>query len=256
LSLGDHAFAWDKFSIWRIDSDYKATLLSKNEFRRNRIQTVKKFKDKVLIFSEELWEADKQGLRRIKDINPGPKPSSAGYIANDDDTAYFWANDPLTGNELWRTDGTEKGTTLVYDSIPGAAGSTYGNGIVHSGKLYFAFGKGTSASRTNINELYVSDGTKNGTKQIWSGETKTIAHIKQLGVEIKKDSVISDFVRIKNHIFFISYSGRMVLHIEPETNKVTYVDLGKEMSSKLKLFPMGNILFITSENDGIWSLIL
>ena len=39
------------------------------------------------------------------------------------DTAYFFANDAVHGYELWKTDGTSGGTSLVKDIFPGVGSS-------------------------------------------------------------------------------------------------------------------------------------
>lgn len=84
--------------------------------------------------------------RLIRDIRPG----SASSLARDnfgslDPTGfmplgayvYFAANDGVSGLELWRTDGTSEGTTLVADLRAGADGSNPGNFTVIGGKLFF-----------------------------------------------------------------------------------------------------------------------
>jgi ELWxxDGT repeat protein len=38
-------------------------------------------------------------------------------------TLYFIADDGVSGEELWKTDGTDAGTVLVKDINPGAGGS-------------------------------------------------------------------------------------------------------------------------------------
>ena len=51
----------------------------------------------------------------VKDINPGSEdsvPSALGVVG---ETLFFSAADPVSGRELWKTDGTETGTVLVKD---------------------------------------------------------------------------------------------------------------------------------------------
>ena len=52
-------------------------------------------------------------------------------------TLYFTAVDPLHGRELWKTDGTAAGTTMVADFYPGTTSSGISNLIIAEGKLYF-----------------------------------------------------------------------------------------------------------------------
>jgi ELWxxDGT repeat protein len=72
---------------------------------------------------------------------------------------YFAANEPIVGNELWRTDGTAAGTTLVKDIRPGSGSSGPGEFFIHKGLLYFQADDGFSGR-----ELWKTDGTEAGTK--------------------------------------------------------------------------------------------
>lgn len=82
----------------------------------------------------ELWTSDGTvaGTHIVKDINPGfanAEPRILQVISSLfreeplglDDYLYFWAQDLTHGRELWRTNGTEAGTSLVADLNPGAA---------------------------------------------------------------------------------------------------------------------------------------
>ena len=79
---------------------------------------------------EEPWISDgtMSGTRRIMDIYQGPLNSM--ILPADDQPAfvewnglvYFAADDGITGYELWRTDGSEAGTALVADLLPGPDG--------------------------------------------------------------------------------------------------------------------------------------
>ena len=81
----------------------------------------------------ELWKSDgtENGTKLVKDINPGLigslATSSAGNfeteLFNFNQTLIFRADDGTNGAELWRSDGTESGTTLIQDIKPGAEGS-------------------------------------------------------------------------------------------------------------------------------------
>ena len=57
----------------------------------------------------------------VKDINPGTSGSSAGNLTAFEDRLYFVADDGVNGEELWVSDGTTEGTTLLKDINPGTA---------------------------------------------------------------------------------------------------------------------------------------
>lgn len=80
----------------------------------------------------QLWESDgtPQGTRLLKRINPQgwAFPNSLGTTFTAFNGAYvFPAQDSGHGYELWRTDGTASGTTLIADAWPGAT-----SGVGHS----------------------------------------------------------------------------------------------------------------------------
>ena len=129
----------------------------------------------------ELWKSDgtEAGTTLVKDIYPGDSCNFAYYgyycspngsfpsdLTNVNGMLFFSADDGTDGRELWKSDGTAAGTTLVTDLYPG--GSSYPRLLTNvNGTLFF---KATDA--TNGRELWRSDGTAAGTtlvKDIGSG---------------------------------------------------------------------------------------
>ncbi|MFO0978627.1 MAG: ELWxxDGT repeat protein [Planctomycetaceae bacterium] len=121
----------------------------------------------------ELWKTDgtTAGTVMVRDIAPGnanaidmtapaPKFTAIGS------TLYFVANDGVNGFELWKTDGTTAGTSMVKDVNPGTASAmphALGQGfpvqMISIGNLvYFVADDGTNGF-----ELWQSDGTAAGT---------------------------------------------------------------------------------------------
>lgn len=78
---------------------------------------------------------------------------------------FFTADAGGFGRELWQTDGTPQGTSLVKDISPGAASSDLGQFTVVGNLLFFtrAIPVVTQNSSTYSYELWRSDGTANGT---------------------------------------------------------------------------------------------
>ncbi len=113
----------------------------------------------------ELWVSDgtPAGTRLLNDINrstfsdgrPGGSEPADFFIAGS--TLYFSADDGVHGRELWKTDGTAAGTTLVKDLVPGGgAGDPRDYAILPSGEVLFVAQSG----------LWRTDGTEAGTVAI------------------------------------------------------------------------------------------
>ncbi len=120
----------------------------------------------------ELWTSDGTPARThlVRDDWPGRVGSSPGggrscgcgrhWFAAFNGELYFNAMTPGDGAELWRSDGTNAGTVLVKDVLPGRFGSNPAPFTVWRDALYFAAGDGGSG------ELWRSDGTTAGTVMV------------------------------------------------------------------------------------------
>ena len=125
----------------------------------------------------ELWKSDgtEAGTILVKDIRPGddilgrPFSSSPSNLTNVNGTLYFTAQDNAHGLELWKSDGTEAGTVLVKDILPGSSPSIPDDLTAVNNTLFFSASDGV-----NGEELWKSDGTEAGTvlvKDIWIGNS-------------------------------------------------------------------------------------
>lgn len=99
----------------------------------------------------------------LKDVSAiadiGSDPSNDGPGVELDGVYYFAANSAQGGNELWKSDGTEAGTSLVKDIWPGSDGSDPYDFRVFGSKVYFI-----AYNEENGEELWVTDGTSAGTQ--------------------------------------------------------------------------------------------
>jgi ELWxxDGT repeat protein len=92
----------------------------------------------------------------VKDIVPGADNSSPEYLIGVNNLVFFRAYDPIHGKELWKTDGTDQGTTMVKDVEPGE----YGSAAMNFAKL------GNLVVFTDSDRGFIpwrSDGTEAGT---------------------------------------------------------------------------------------------
>ncbi|GGB92471.1 ELWxxDGT repeat protein [Dyadobacter sediminis] len=76
-------------------------------------------------------------------------------------TLYFSANDGISGNELWKSNGSAAGTVLVENINPGAASSDPSLFTVINGQLYFTANNGASGQ-----ELWISSGSASSTELV------------------------------------------------------------------------------------------
>ena len=106
-------------------------------------------------------DASSAGVREVKDIRPGKLGSKPRRMVALRDQVYFDANDGVHGDELWRTDGSAKGTKLAVDIVPGADSSSPIGPIVSvADRLFF------SAGASDDRSVFASDGTPAGTTPV------------------------------------------------------------------------------------------
>jgi ELWxxDGT repeat protein len=175
-TLGELAFLCGDEVLWRTDGTPGGTWALPSGARPRGFTTA----GSVLYFSaedsahgRELWKSNgtPEGTEMVVDLRPGP----AGALPYDDVPAppleiaprafggrvYFAADDGLHGLELWSSDGTAEGTTLVADLIPGPGGSSPAHLTVTGGRLLFV-AEAPGMGR----ELWSSDGTTAGTSLV------------------------------------------------------------------------------------------
>ncbi len=98
----------------------------------------------------------------VKDIRPGSYGSGASRFTSVNSILFFAADTSITGNnpQLWKSDGTSLGTSLVSEKILSVSGASLGM-VSMGGYLYYA------AYDINLGlELHKTDGTISGTTLI------------------------------------------------------------------------------------------
>ncbi len=113
-------------------------------------------------FGDEMWVSDgtEEGTNVLKDINPGPASgvdlsTNFSYVYTNSDF-FFSGSDGVHGNELWRTNGTTAGTTMVQDIYLNAGNSEPELTFVNNSKVIFS---ATDGDNPNFTDLFVVNGS-------------------------------------------------------------------------------------------------
>ncbi len=182
----------------------------------------------------------------LKDCNPqnGSSNQYGHTIVNN--TLFFVADDGLNGEELWKTDGTEKGTIIVknigfehFRSFPKEL--THLNGI-----LYF-----TANDEKHGYELWKSDGTDIGTvlvKDINKGKSSSQPSL----LTIYNQQLY--FVINENGLFSTIWQSNGT---ESGTISVSKIQQGSDKIKISNIVPVGRFMYLIGEINGklaLWSL--
>ncbi len=122
------------------------------------------FQGRDYISGPELWRTDgsTEGTWMVKDIGSprlGPGSPAPGNLVVVGERLLFSHDDDQHGRELWSSDGTEAGTWMVVDLLPGWASSIGNNRVAVGGdRLFF-----NAFDSVRGRELFRSDGTATGT---------------------------------------------------------------------------------------------
>ena len=161
-------------ALWQSDGTEGGTTLTKYIGDDSDIKTLAYVNDVLYFHADDgtgsktrLWMYDPSevdavnlGYRFTYDIDYSASSDPYNYVKVDEVT-YFVANDGVHGEELWKTDGTPAGTSLVKDINAGSADSFPGGLTPADGLLFFVVDDGIHGG-----EVWKTDGTRGGTVMV------------------------------------------------------------------------------------------
>ena len=164
-------------------------------------------------------------LTLVKDIYPGVLSSAPSNFAINNGKLYFSAgstvNGATIGTELWETDGTEAGTKLVSDIVPGNSSSSPGNTFSFNNRLYFS---GTMPiNGVNTSGALMSYDETEGVKLV-SSVTKFSANFTKLGNTLYYKATNTAVTPNTQRLFSLNSAGQPV-NVDDNLN-VTNIGLG------------------------------
>lgn len=144
----------DKSDLWESDGTVAGTQMVANlHMATGELIDTVWFKGNLLFtlhdsFGKELWKYDGSWAGLLADISPGHSSEPRQFVVCGD-LVYFSAKGPQINRELYVTDGTTAGTSLVVDINPGIWGSGVWETVLAGGDLFFR-----AAAADNDYELY------------------------------------------------------------------------------------------------------
>ena len=189
------------------------------------------------VHARELWYANGATTDIVKDIYPGGDTSSSMNFMLFGSYLYFRAVDPTSGEELWRTDGTEAGTTLVKNINPTGNSNLWGF-YPHDGYLYFSANDGTTGV-----ELWRTDGTEAGTQLVENLADGDDSSSPDTGVSLGDFLYFSAYDQVNDARYVYRTSGSSVERVPFNLDPAQYINCDCYSSN---IFAVGATLFSTS----------
>lgn len=167
----------------------------------------------------ELWKTDgtPAGTTMVKNIAPGGISGvgdfNFNYAVSARNGIIFLADDGVTGQQVWFSDGTETGTRKIKKFSPGMAGGIFYPKIISltdDGKPYLY----------NAGELWRTDGTAIGTKLV----TKVDLNL-SIGSDPPK-AILEKFIKTGDYLYCLSLVSGFthdVVRINTKTDEVSIV---------------------------------
>jgi len=227
--------------------DIEAGIFSSTPSKLTIVNGLLYFTAYTSFYGYELWRSDgtEAGTELVKNIYtlPGGNSStSPSNLTNVNGTLFFTANDGTNGVELWKSDGTDAGTVIVEDILPGSGTSSPSLLTNVNGKLFFLASDGINGA-----ELWTSDGTEAGTmlvKNLTAGAT---------------GSTLSNLVSFNNQLYFAAQTGAggTKLWRSDGTDAGTVTVNASTMGNVSNFLKIGNTLFLrasdTTGGEELWS---
>jgi ELWxxDGT repeat protein len=170
VTLGDRVYFFAGGGLWKTDGTESGTVKAASFSGRNLAVSGSQlfFEGLTAATGTELWVSDgsNSGTHIVTDIFPGTKGAldsnySALGLTPFRNGVLFPANDGVHGREMWFSDGTEAGTRMVRDLVPGPTGmwdSSYAYITAFGNRAYFV-----ARDAGNGEEVWSTDGTDAGT---------------------------------------------------------------------------------------------
>lgn len=148
--------------IWETDGTASGTLKAK-DLTSNYEVIMKAVGDKLFIFSNKELYVYNPANNELTLLKTFEYTSGTMKLEAFNNQLFLAANDGVNGKEIWKSDGTVSGTTLLKDIAP-SSGSSISNDFkiltLNNGKFYFVANTATGY------QLYESDGTTAGTVSV------------------------------------------------------------------------------------------
>ena len=158
-------------------------------------------------------------------------------------TLFFTADNGMSGMELWKSDGTYAGTSLVKDIVAGPSDGGVSDMVEFGGELYFvAYSMPPGTFGTQGTEVWRSNGSDSGTVRISGSpltDTSTASNLTRVGDRLYYvDQDYGNGAGIE--LFSFTYEGGITLAVDTRA--------GSQSSDSRNLFALGEKVFFVGDD--------